>query len=377
MFLVYINDSRPPTNVRSGPGTGYEKIGTLDNETLVTAKQALDNGWLEIEKPIAGYIAGNLTLPKPPRIFRDTVGSIAIWQHLLNGCGYHPNDYPQLVITGKFDAETIAVTKKFQLDLGLEETGDISDIRTWQAAFDHDKLPGWLPIESPIDDIVEIPANNLTEAEKYDYCRQVVLSHGGNFRDGQNRRNLLAFRKETSTTANKGKGLYDDWIFMIWKDAYGYKHCCKYQSNTEPSSWYEDNTENRKRNKELIRQGKRPIPLLGVDAGGDSRKDLGCLPEGYYTYRVGSSSNLGKVLRPTKEATNVVRDIDHDGRFELGEPTASAGYSMLFHKGFSWRTGSAGCQTMKPDVYDSFWGDLTSKGDPGVIGYTIVRWKSL
>lgn len=366
MFLVYIHDSRPPTNVRSGPSSGKQIIGGLENETVVTVKQALDNGWFEIEKPISGYIYGKLTQPQPSRIYRDKVGSIAVWQHLLNGCGNHPDAYPKLVITGQFDAETITVTKKFQRDMGLKETGDISDIHTWEAAFDRDKLPGWLPIEPPIlGKNVEPPTDRLTDSEKYDYCRQVILSHGGNFQEASNRRNLLSFRKETSTKANDWKGLYDDLTFMVWKDAYGYKHCCAYKSNTEPSSWYEDSTDPRAKG-----------PAYGKHAGGDRRKDLGCLKEGYYEYKVGYSSNLGNVLKPTAYAKTVIRDIDHDGIFEDGEPMLGAS-DMFFHKGLSWRTGSAGCQTMASDIYKRFWGDLNSQGHPGVIGYTIVRWKSL
>jgi hypothetical protein len=369
MFLLYINDSDPPTHVRSNPTANSSIIGNLDNATVVTAKQILENGWFEVALPTAGYIHGNLLRPNPPQIHREMVGSIKAWQHLLNGCGYHPNNYPQLVITGEFDAETIAVTKHFQRDMKLDETGDVSDIRTWQAAFDHTKLTGWLPIEPPILGEVEPPTNNLTESEKYDYCRQVILSHGGNFREGTNQRNLLSFRKETSTKTNDWKGLYDDLTVMLWKDGNGHKHYRQYQSNTEPSSWFEDSSDPR---------SGSPVKY-GVQAGGDSRKDLGCLPEGYYTYRVDQTPDdfLGWILYPTQDAINVVRDIDHDGVFETHEPTASAGDSMLFHAGLSWRTGSAGCQTMRPDVYASFWDDLTRDGGQGTIGYTIVRWRSL
>jgi hypothetical protein len=361
MFLVYIKDSCPPTNVRSSPHG--DKIGSLDNGTVVTVKQALNNGWLEIEKPIKGYIYGELTQPHSPQIYRDRVGSIAIWQHLLNGCGYHPENKPQLEITGWFDQDTIDVTKKFQENSNLEVTGECT-LETWQAAFDHNKLVGWRPSE-PRGPHPEPPDSHLSEADKYDYCRQVILEHEGNFQEGVNRRNIISFRCETSTKANNWQGLYDDKTFMVWKDAYGYKHCCEYKSNTEPSSWFEDSSDSRAKGS-----------AYGRDANRDSRKDLGCLKEGYYEYRTGYSSNLGNVLKPTAYATTVIRDIDHDGIFEDHEPMLGAS-DMLFHMGFSWRTGSAGCQTMPPDVYTSFWGDLTSKGDPGVVGYTIVRWKSL
>jgi peptidoglycan hydrolase-like protein with peptidoglycan-binding domain len=351
MFLAYIQDSDPPTNVRSAPSSNSDKIGTLENGTVITVLEKTDNNWLKISKPIAGYISASLARTNTPPFYRDEVGSIAAWQHLLNGCGYHPDNASQLVITGQFDAETVAVTKKFQRDMGLEETGDVSDIRTWQKAFDHDKLPGWPPV-IPDQNHVEPPDYNLSEAAKYDYCRQVILSHGGNFYDDVNRRNLLSFRKETKTTENE----YDDWTFMFWKDSNEQKHCRRYKSNTEPSSNFEDQ--------------------YGVDANHDGRKDLGRLPEGYYEYVKGSDNHLGDVLRPTQEARNVIRDIDHDGIFEPNEPTASAGKTMLFHQGRTeTMTGSAGCQTMPPSVYPKFWNDLTD--NTGVIGYTIVRWRSL
>ncbi|MGK7943124.1 MAG: SH3 domain-containing protein [Microcystaceae cyanobacterium] len=369
MYLAYTQDSAPPTNVRSGKGTNHSIIGGLQNNTVITVKEKLDNGWLQIVKPIEGYISGKLAKPDVPCFERDRVGSIADWQHLLNGCGYYPSSHPQLIINDQFDEATIAVTKKFQKDLDLEETGECT-LATWQAAFDHAKLPDWRPVEPYIGSpIVEPPSDRLSEEEKYNYCRQVIMSHGGNFFDGVNRRNLLSFRQETSTKENRWKGLYDDVTFMLWKDGNGQKHCNNYKSNTEPSSWYEDNTTNRNR-----KPHRRPI--YGRDANRDGRKDLGRLQEGYYEYKKGYSSSLGNVLIPTEDAMTVIRDIDHDGIFEDHEPMLGAS-DMLFHAGLTWRTGSAGCQTMHPNIYKGFWKDLTRNGNPGVIGYTIVRWKSL
>lgn len=355
MFLLYTKDSDPPINVRSGSSVNHQKIGDLENHTVITVVQKTNNNWLQISEPFSGFIYGNLAQPKFPQFYREQIGSIAAWQHLLNGCGYHPDAYPKLVITGEFDSETIAVTKKFQQDLRLAQTGDLSNISTWQKAFDHKKLPGWLPVVPPIPGKNEPPDDNLCEADKYDYCHQIILSNGSIFFENPNRRNLLSFRQETKTTENK----YDDWTFMLWKDSNGQSHCCRYKSNTEPSSYYESSN--------------------GVDAYPyDGRRDLGRLPEGYYEYVIGSDEKLGKVLRPTEEARKVVRDIDHDGIFEPNEPTASAGKTMLFHQGGKGNfTGSAGCQTMPPDVYPRFWNYLTANGNPGVVGYTIVRWKSL
>jgi hypothetical protein len=371
MFLVYTQDTSPPTNVRSQPTTNSEIVGRLDNETLVTVSQLLNNDWLEVEKPIKGYVNSSLTQPKKPQFSRDEVGSVAAWQHLLNGCGYHPANASRLVITGELDDETVAVTKKFQQDMKLDPTGKVST-PTWQAAFDHNKLRKWKPVEPGISEgHVSPPSDTLSEAEKYDYCRQVIESHGGTFRDVANKRNLLSFRQETSTKENDWKGVYDDLTFMVWKDSNGGKHCLKFKSNTEPSSWYEDSSDPRAKG-----------DAIGQHANNDSKLDLGCLQEGYYEYGVGTISwahninSYGNALIPTEYARTVIRDIDHDGIFKDHEPLLGAD-DMLFHTGNHERTGSAGCQTMPPDVYVDFWTRLTASGNPGTVGYTIVRWKSL
>jgi len=75
----------------------------------------------------------------------NQVGSIAAWQNILNGCGYNP----ALIITGYFDNQTIAATKKFQTDVGLDATGEV-DLKTWQAGLSHKKLDGWSEATPPI-----------------------------------------------------------------------------------------------------------------------------------------------------------------------------------------------------------------------------------
>ena len=74
----------------------------------------------------------------------NQVGSLAAWQNILNGCGYNP----ALIITGYFDNETIAATKKFQTDLKLEPTGEVN-LETWQAGLAHKKLEGWSEATPP------------------------------------------------------------------------------------------------------------------------------------------------------------------------------------------------------------------------------------
>jgi lysozyme family protein len=78
------------------------------------------------------------------KIAENAVGSVSAWQHILNGCGY----YPVLTINGNMDASTIEMTKTFQTDLSLSVSG-IVDLATWQAGFNHRKLPSWSNLVPP------------------------------------------------------------------------------------------------------------------------------------------------------------------------------------------------------------------------------------
>jgi lysozyme family protein len=84
---------------------------------------------------------------------RDAVGSVAAWQHLLNGAGY----FPTLFVNGHMDSATVNTTKKFQSDLGLSATGSV-DLVTWQAGMNHKKLSGWQEIVPSISGIVSAAA---------------------------------------------------------------------------------------------------------------------------------------------------------------------------------------------------------------------------
>lgn len=67
-----------------------------------------------------------------------TVGSVAAWQNILNGCGFNP----VLIITGYMDDATVAATKAFQKDVGFSETGSV-DQATWAAGLSYTKSPDW------------------------------------------------------------------------------------------------------------------------------------------------------------------------------------------------------------------------------------------
>lgn len=94
----------------------------------------------------------------------NNVGSVAAWQNILNGCGY----FPVLTICGEMDEETVSMTKKFQKDLGLPQSGEV-DLETWQAGLNHKKLPGWSNI-TPIAVRHGATLDNRTVTQKlYDF----------------------------------------------------------------------------------------------------------------------------------------------------------------------------------------------------------------
>lgn len=66
------------------------------------------------------------------------VGSVAAWQNILNGSGFNP----VLSITGVMDDATVSLTKAFQKDVDLTETGSV-DLDTWKAGLAYAKLPDW------------------------------------------------------------------------------------------------------------------------------------------------------------------------------------------------------------------------------------------
>ena len=150
-YEVLVEDPQPPLNVRSKVGASHTIVNTLPNGTVLTVigrGEADGKIWLQISSPVEGWVAEYLTAPKTEEaevIQRDNIGSVAAWQHLLNGCGY-----PTLKLNGWMDAITLKTTKKFQNDLNLPETGGIDD-KTWRSAYDHHHIPGWEPKVPPLE----------------------------------------------------------------------------------------------------------------------------------------------------------------------------------------------------------------------------------
>lgn len=202
--------------------------------------------------------------------------------------------------------------------------------------------------------------STMDKAHKYDLYAQYFSRYGVNVAaldPGQ--RVLLGLRVTSNTHARGGGGEYNDRIVVLWREESGAKQVGEFVANTEPSSRYEDTPENRR---------IRPKKLTKVNAGGDARGDLGCLPDGLFHYKRDWSDGFKDILRPVEDIF-VVRDVDHDGDFDEADKARcvqaalNSHNSILFHAGGNEITGSAGCQTLQPAKFREFWKTLGKTQD--------------
>ncbi len=261
-------------------------------------------------------------------------------------------DGANVVADGKFGGKTEAALKQWQAARDVTDTG-IYGPTTHAAMQAHAPVTRTRTTDATTGPTEVANTRGMTEAQKYDYFSQLAQSHGGQVKTGSNQKNIVGLRTPTDADVNGGGGRYDDKFAMFWKDAQGNKRVTEYTGNTDPSARY---------------RGR-----MGVDVNRDGRLDQGRLPAGYFEFTTGSSSTLGRVLRPVSDY-RVERDTNQDGVFGNDRgATSGGGNSMLFHAGGSTITGSAGCQTMTPAEYARFWRDVNSGGSGGRIGYTLIE----
>jgi len=194
----------------------------------------------------------------------------------------------------------------------------------------------------------------LSASQKYELYAGYVNAYGSAEAKADlaaGRQVILGLRDETAVNANGGKGAYDDRIVVLQANGSG-GTVREFSASTEPSSQYDGR--------------------YGADFNGDGRLELGRMAEGTVSFQKSHSGNLGDVLRPTGPL-GVERDTNHDGRIDAGDPRGkgqSTDNSFLFHAGGNTNTGSAGCQTLKPGDFQTFWNGL---GDQKTFNYVLVN----
>jgi hypothetical protein len=209
----------------------------------------------------------------------------------------------------------------------------------------------------------------MTEAEDHEYYEKILRENAddnalADFDGGS--RVILGLRKVDSTAANDGRGIYNDRFVVLRREDVGCS-ALVFAGNTDPSSFYEDVADGRSGSGRAAE---------GKDADGDGRLDLGRVPAGSHQYRRGNSTKFGDRILRSVRPIHAERDVNHDGVFDESDAAAVVDEAamqvtdFLFHPGLSERTGSAGCQTLPPDVFDDFW---TALGDQNKFWYVLVE----
>ncbi|HVI60002.1 MAG TPA: XVIPCD domain-containing protein [Luteimonas sp.] len=250
----------------------------------------------------------------------------------------------------------------------------------------------------------------VAESQKFDIYASIVAVRGNALASeslSQGRRVILGLRQENSTLATadnpetigvdeslvaSGKGVYDDRIVVLWRDAGGARHVFEAkQANTEPTAQYDhhagsdgsrpfaDGSVERRRiaRAEGFGEVSRRRKIEGEDADGDGMRDLGRLAEGTFTMVLGRHPNpiqrgeMDRALLPAPDEVvagrregRVQRDTNADGWFTAAdaEGLQDLNASFKIHRGSRRSTDSAGCQTIQADEYTQFMDAV--RGDP-------------
>lgn len=225
----------------------------------------------------------------------------------------------------------------------------------------------------------------LSQRAAYQYCASLVYQRGSQATANalrQGRVIVLGLRRETSTLANKGRGVYDDHIVVLngWRSR---GSVCILPGNTEPSAQYAHRavvTAGKpldERYKEVASRGASHV--AGVDVNADKIRDAGRLRAGTYFFREKPGGYLGARAFRSAEDQTVERDTNGDGRFALDDAgtridTKGVGRTMYIHWGGAdnapvVNTWSAGCQTIPKNHYGSF---LSSVGQNPSFFYVLI-----
>jgi len=236
--------------------------------------------------------------------------------------------------------------------------------------------------------------NGLSASQTYDIYASIVESRGTQpARDALDRqeRVILGLRQENSTLATmdnlatrgvdesltpSGKGVYDDRMIVLWKDANGNGHAQQLlRANTEPTAVYDHHagsnghrpfahgdTERQRAASPGYESVRSPRKIEGEDVNGDGLRDLGRMREGTYEMEATTHAWPGLrgvtsfSLRPTAAAVRngplqVERDSNADGYFTTADVNGRQPLNQSFkiHLGSRGSTDSAGCQTIHVD----------------------------
>jgi hypothetical protein len=303
---------------------------------------------------------------------------------------------------GALSAEDAAVIspslQRLQTATAMPRFPSENETETVQQRDDRYRLPGQVrPAVEPV---------TLTDAQQYDVYASIVMTRGNDaarteLGNGQ-QRVILGLRQENNTLdgvdnprtlrdeSQSGKGVYDDRLVVLWKDANGIGHVQKAEkANTEPTAQY-DHHAGSDGDRTIAEAGietrriapspgfenvTAPRKIEGEDVNSDQMRDLGRLGVGTVEMIRATHTNPDAVhedfaLRPSAAAVlagvgQAQRDTNGDGWFTQADINGVQNLNDTFkiHSGSSNNTDSAGCQTIHPSEYARFMNAV--RGAPG------------
>lgn len=217
----------------------------------------------------------------------------------------------------------------------------------------------------------------LSQAQQHDVYASIAGARGNTAArtalEGTDRV-ILGLRDENSTTAARGRGVYDDRVVVLWTDTNGDRHAREFNhATTEPTAQYDEHAKTTPRSPGFEDVAPR-VKTEGEDVNGDRIRDLGRLAEGTTEMQPAThprSSHPDEfALRPSAAAVaagtgRVERDSNGDGWFDSRDTQGVQNLNDTFkiHRGSNANTDSAGCQTIGGGQYDDF--VTTVRGTPG------------
>jgi hypothetical protein len=216
----------------------------------------------------------------------------------------------------------------------------------------------------------------LSQDRAYAFCASIVHQRAkpaASLALRQGRTLVLGLRKETSTLANNGRGIYDDFIVVLngWNRR-GSAHF--FTANTDPSARYAQRATlvGGKVMDPRYKTVKPAAEYFGEDVNRDGIADAGRLVAGTYFFAERAKYLNARAFMSVARQT-VERDSNGDGRFTIEDShridAFGVGATMLIHVGGETMTGSAGCQTIPPHQYPTF---LSSLGPSPRFYYVLV-----
>ena len=190
---------------------------------------------------------------------------------------------------------------------------------------------------------------------------------------------LVGLRKETSTLANKGRGVYDDYIAVL-NGRGGQRSARFFPACTEPGAQYSARAATTAKGGRVDARydGVKFKKNEGADVNGDGIPELGRLIAGTYVFTEKTGGFLGARAFKAMSDQTVERDTNGDGRFDRTDTkridTKGAGRSLYIHRGGASNaaevnTWSAGCQTIPGNIFGDF---LSTVGRPASFCYVLI-----